>query len=173
MTEPTATIPDPRELAGLLEGFEDGWKRAMGIRLVTTAPEEVVAELEIGPEHLQPLGIVHGGVYAGLVETVASYGANIILYPAGQYAVGLENHTSFLHAVRGGTLRAVGRPLLSARRTALWEVTVSDDKARTVATGRVRLLVVEQGSQLGGQAAAAGGREFQGGDDGSAPPSAT
>lgn len=159
MTEPVSTNPDPHELAGLLDGFEDGWKRAMGIRLVTAAPEEVVAELEIGPGHLQPLGIVHGGVYAGLVETVASYGANISLYPAGQYAVGLENHTSFLHAVRGGTLRAVGRPVLSARRTALWEVTVSDDKGRTVATGRVRLLVVEQGSQLAGRAAATAGPE--------------
>ena len=125
----------------------------MGVRFVRATADEVVAELVVGPVHLQPLGIVHGGVHAGLVETVASVGANIPLFETGRYAVGLENHTSFLHAVREGTLRAIGKPVLTANRSAVWEVNVVDNRARVVATGRVRLIVIDRGSKLGGRAA--------------------
>jgi uncharacterized protein (TIGR00369 family) len=135
------------------EAIRDGWMRAMGARFVRLTAEEVIAELVVGPEHLQPLGVVHGGVYAGLVEAVASIGASVTLAAKAQYAVGLENHTSFLHAVREGRLQAVGRPVHSGRRSRLWEVNVIDERGRTVATGRVRVLVIDQGSSLAGRGA--------------------
>jgi len=40
--------------------------------------------------------------------------------------VGLENHTSFLNATRGGRLSATARPLMRGRRTQVWEATVTD-----------------------------------------------
>ena len=91
------------------------------------------------------LGVALGAAVTSSVQAVTPQVA-----AGGWHIVALKND---------GTLRAVGRPVLSARRTALWEVTVSDDRGRTVATGRVRLLVVEQGSQLAGRAAATGGPE--------------
>ncbi len=60
-------------------------------------------------------------------------------------AVGLENHTSFLRAVREGKLTATARPVVRGRRTQVWEAEVRDDEDRLVATGRVRLLCLEQG----------------------------
>ncbi len=102
-------------------------------------------------QHLQPHGIVHGGVYAGLVETVASVGAALNVMAHGLTAVGLENHTSFLRAVREGTLRATARPLTRGRRTQVWEATVTDSAGRVAATGRVRLLCLEAGADLAGE----------------------
>ena len=133
----------------MLDAVNDGWKAATGVRFTRVTKEEVVAELVIAPAHRQALGVVHGGVHAGLVETVASVGASLASLEHGRIAVGLENHTSFLHAVRDGKLRAVGRPVASGRQTHVWAVDVFDDKDRVVATGRVRLLVIEQGSRLG------------------------
>ncbi len=145
-----ATDPD---FADAMNAAAGGWNEANGLRFLHANGEEVVAELEIGPEHLQPHGIVHGGVYAGIIETVASVGAGLVAMARGQTAVGLENHTSFLRAVRTGTLRGTARPLTRGRRTQVWEATVTDSEGRVAATGRVRLLCLEADAVLAGQKA--------------------
>src|SRR4029077_15280844 len=104
---------------------------------VRATGDEVTAEMEVGPLHRQPYGIVHGGVHCGIIETICFTGAAPHALPRGQSVVGLENHTSFLHAVREGTLHATARPLMRGRRTQVWEATVNDAEGRAVATGRV------------------------------------
>jgi 1,4-dihydroxy-2-naphthoyl-CoA hydrolase len=136
-----------------MNAYAGGWNRAMHLRFVSATADEVIAELPIGPVHLQPHGIVHGGVYSGIVETVASVGAALSAGSRGQTAVGLENHTSFLRAVRSGILRATARPLTRGRRTQVWEASVTDDAGRVAATGRVRLLCLEPDSELAGEKA--------------------
>src|SRR5260370_595034 len=127
----------------------------MDLVFVRATADEVVAQWQIGPQHLQPYGLVHGGVHAGVIETLASVGGAIHARSRGQSAVvGLENHTSFLHAVREGTLRATARPLARGRRTQVWEGTVIDAQGRVVATGRVRLLCLEQDALVAGQTVA-------------------
>jgi uncharacterized protein (TIGR00369 family) len=136
-----------------------GWNRAMGLRMVRATADEVIAELTVGEPHLQPYGIVHGGVHAGIIETVCSTGAAIHAAARGQTVVGLENSTSFLHAARGGVLRVAARPLSRGRRSQIWEATVSDQGGRALATGRVRLLCLEPGADLAGQTAGVRGDE--------------
>ncbi|HVO30985.1 MAG TPA: PaaI family thioesterase, partial [bacterium] len=98
----------------------------------------------------QPYGIVHGGVWCGLIETVCSTGAAIDAAKRNQSVVGMENSTSFLRAVREGTVRIVATPLTRGSRTQVWEGTVLDSTGRAVATGRVRLLALEAGATLAG-----------------------
>ena len=135
----------------------EGWARAMGLRLVRATREEVVAEMTIQTCHLQAYGIVHGGVYAGIIESLASIGAAIHAMSEGKSVVGLENHTSFLRAVREGTLHAVATPLSRGRRSPVWECAIRDDRQRLVATGRVRLLVLDPGAEIAGEKAAVAG----------------
>ena len=125
----------------------------MGVTFVKATGDEVVVECEVGPQHRQPHGIVHGGVYAGLVETVASIGAALHAASKGLTVVGLENHTSFLHAVRAGVLRTTAKPLTRGRRTQVWEGTVVDSEGRIAATGRVRLLCIDSDTMLAGEKA--------------------
>ncbi len=141
----------PDDLAPMLNTVRDGWCTAMDLRFVRATRDEVVAEWTVAPQHLQAYGIVHGGVYSGVIETVASVGAALDAMTRGQSAVGLENHTSFLHAVREGTLRAAARPLSRGRRTQVWEVAICDEGGRTVATGRVRMLCLEEGARVAGE----------------------
>jgi uncharacterized protein (TIGR00369 family) len=141
------------DFATALNGSLDGWNRAMKLRFVSATQDEVVAELDLGPEHRQPYGIVHGGVHAGIVETAASVGAALHAMAHGRTVVGLENHTSFIHAVREGTLRVTAKPITRGRRTQVWEGTVTDPAGRVVATGRVRLLVLEPEASLAGETA--------------------
>jgi len=148
------------DFAAIIEAASgEGWSRAMGLKLVRATRDEVVAEMVIQTCHLQAYGIVHGGVYAGIIESLASIGAAIHAMTEGKTVVGLENHTSFLRATREGTLHAVATPLSRGRRSPVWECSIRDDRQRLVATGRVRLLVLEPGAEVAGEKVAVGGRE--------------
>ena len=146
----------PRDYANFLNEKPEGWVRAQGIRFTRATADEVTAELELAPHHLQAYGIVHGGVHAGLIETLASVGAALYSLPRNQGVVGLENHTTFLKATRPpGTLRASARPVTRGRRTQVWEGEVTDGEGRLLAKGQVRLLCLEAESALAGEAVSA------------------
>ena len=141
-----------QDFSARLNELPEGWLQAMGITVTHATPEEVRAELTVGPEHLQGYGIVHGGVHCGLIESLASIGAALFALPRGQSVVGLENNTSFVRAVRAGTkLHAVSTPITRGRRTQVWEARVLDDKDQIVATGRVRLLCIEPEQAIAGE----------------------
>ncbi len=130
----------------------EGWLQAMGVTITAASKDAVRAELTVGPQHLQSYGIVHGGVYTGVIESLASIGAELFAIPRGQSVVGLENSTSFVRAVRAGTrLHALATPVTRGRRTQVWEAQVLDEEDRLVATGRVRLLCLEQEATLAGE----------------------
>ena len=134
-----------------LNQHKGGWNRAMALDFIKATADEVIAEVVVGEQHLQPYGIVHGGVHAGIIEAACSTGAAMFALARGQSVVGLENSTSFLHAARGGTLRVTARPLTRGRRTQAWEATVTDGSGKVLATGRVRLLCLEPDTDLAGK----------------------
>jgi len=131
-----------------------GFNDAVGLKLIETSGSKVVAELVVTSQHHQPWGIVHGGVYCAVVETVCSIGAQLALAEGSGFIVGVDNHTSFLKATRSGTLRAVAQPLSRGRRTQLWEANIQNEQGELVATGRVRLMVIDSGKPLAGETAA-------------------
>jgi 1,4-dihydroxy-2-naphthoyl-CoA hydrolase len=126
-----------------------GWTKEMGIVILTATPDEVSCAFEVREKHHQSFGIVHGGVHAGVVETLASIGAALVAKPRGQRVVGLENSTSFIRAVRSGRLHANARPVTRGRMSQLWEAWIRDEKEQLVAQGRVRLLCLDEERVLG------------------------
>lgn len=134
-----------------------GWAGGMGLVVLTATQDEVTAELTITARHRQPYGIVHGGVHAGVIETLASVGAALSAGLQGKSVVGLENHTSFLRAVRSGKLLARATPITRGRRSQVWEVAVRDEAGKLAATGRVRLLVLDADAELAGEQVTVGG----------------
>jgi uncharacterized protein (TIGR00369 family) len=141
----------PEDFAERLNASPEGWVHAMDVRFVSATADEVRAEWDVQPQHLQGYGLVHGGVHAGVVETLCSVGAHLYGLPLNLSVVGLENHTSFLRAVRSGRLKATARPLQRGRRTQVWETVVTDSDDRAVAIGRVRLLCLETDAALAGE----------------------
>ncbi len=102
-------------------------------------PDRVVITWVVGPEHHQPFGIVHGGVYCAAVETAASIGAAMWLADRGK-VVGVSNHTNFLRATPSGErIVATATPVHRGRSQQLWQVELHDGQDRLVARGEVRL----------------------------------
>jgi uncharacterized protein (TIGR00369 family) len=111
------------------------------------SPDGARAQLEVQPKLLQPTGIVHGGVYCSVVESIASVSAYAWLnHQDGGNAgnvVGVNNNTDFLRAISGGTVYATSTPIHRGRRQQLWLVTITDSADRVVARGQVRLQNLE------------------------------
>ena len=128
-----------------------GLDAALGVRVVRTGPDEVVLEYDIDDRHRQPYGIVHGGMHCTVVETACSMGAALAAAPRGQSVVGVENHTSFVHAVREGRVTVTARPLTRGRRSQLWQADARTADGTLIASGRVRLLALDAGAPLAGE----------------------
>jgi uncharacterized protein (TIGR00369 family) len=128
-----------------------GLDAAVGIRVVRVGPDEVVLEYDIEDRHRQPYGIVHGGMHCTVVESACSMGAAMAAAERGQSVVGVENHTSFIHAVREGRVTVTARPLTRGRRSQLWQADARTADGTLVASGRVRLLALDAGSALAGE----------------------
>ena len=138
----------------MLNATRGGFERAIGLEFTHVSAEEVVCEVPVGPHLHQPYGLVHGGVYASIIETAASVGAAMFAMPKRQTTVGLENTTSFVRAVRSGKLTGRALPIHRGRQTQVWEVEVRGDDGKVAATGRVRMLCLEPGAQIAGQTVA-------------------
>ena len=123
----------------------DAWARTLGIEMLEVTPERVVARLDAGPAHHQPMGVLHGGVYCSIVEAVASYGAGYRALSLGQKGVlGISNSTDFFRSHSAGELRCEGRPLHSGRSAHVWEVHVTRTvDGKLVARGQVRFHVLD------------------------------
>ena len=146
------TFPElPKNVVETLNADRGGFNKLIDLRFTSASYEKVCAEVVVTPDLHQPYGLVHGGIYSAMIETLASVGAAINAMPRGQTTVGLENNTSFIKAVRSGTLHGTAVPLTRGRRTQVWEVTIRDDEDRLVASGRVRMICLEQGAAVAGE----------------------
>lgn len=140
----------PENLVEILNSTLGGFNLGIGFYFTEASLTRIVAEVPVTDRIFQPYGLVHGGVYASIIESLCSAGAAMNVFPEGKSAVGIENSTSFLRAVRSGLLTGTATPLTMGRRSHVWEATVCDDKRRVVATGRVRLLILEKESKAAG-----------------------
>ena len=132
-----STAPPPN----LGKGFDS----EIGLHIIDVTPDGGSAQLEIHDKLLQPWGIMHGGVYCSIVESLASVSGHVWLSEnGGGTVVGVNNNTDFLRAISSGTLTAVSTPIHRGRRQQLWLITITDETDRVVARGQVRLQNIEQ-----------------------------
>jgi len=112
----------------------------IGLEYTEIAPDGVRAQLEVSPKLLQPMGLVHGGVYCSMIESMASVSAYTWLRTrGGGNVVGVNNNTDFLRSISSGTVYGSAEPIHRGRLQQLWLVTITDAHERVVARGQVRL----------------------------------
>lgn len=112
-----------------------------GIELTEAASDSCSGTIAISDIHHQPYGVVHGGVYCTLIETLASTGAALWAMENGMAGcVGVSNQTDFLRATREGVLVGSATPIHRGRTQQLWQVTVvRQEDGKLAARGQVRL----------------------------------
>lgn len=123
-----------------------GFDRLYGLEIVELSDERASAQVEVRDELKQPLGLVHGGVYAAIAESLASVGTARGVMADGKIAMGLSNQTSFLRPITEGTIHAVALPKHRGRTTWVWEVEMTDDRGRLCVLTRMTIAVRERGA---------------------------
>ena len=113
----------------------------LGIELLETGDELATARLAVTDSVRQPYGIVHGGAYAALAETVVSHATARAVWADGMIAMGQANDTSFLRPVSQGSVHAEARRKHRGRSSWVWEVEFRDDEGRLCALTRVTMAV--------------------------------
>jgi len=130
------TEPEPPEASG-------AFLQSAGFVVEEVTKDRCCGQLEVGPVHHTPWGVVHGGVYATAVESAASIGASAAVADQGQVAVGLTNTTQLLRSITEGRLRVEAQALHQGRTQQLWAVDITDEAGRRVAHGELRLQNVD------------------------------
>ncbi|MFZ2526825.1 MAG: PaaI family thioesterase [Rhodococcus sp. (in: high G+C Gram-positive bacteria)] len=136
------------EPASATEFGSAGFGSALGLEYIETSADRVVARWTVTSSHHQPYGIVHGGVYCAVIESVASI-AGAVWFGDRGHVVGVNNNTDFLRATRDGVLTATATPLQRGRTQQLWQVAIVDERGRTVAHGQVRLANIADADHIG------------------------
>lgn len=114
--------------------------RASGFVAEEVSAERVLGHADFGPEHHTDQGVVHGGVYATIVEIAGGAGANAAVADRGQIAVGVHNATDFLRASTGGRAVVAATALHQGRSQQLWQVVISDEASgKVLARGMLRV----------------------------------
>ena len=118
-----------------------GLPEAMGIELLDADADVARGRIEITDRTLQPYGIVHGGTFAALAETVASAATHMHVQP--RLAIGQSNNTSFIRPASSGHIEARARTRHRGRTTWVWDVEMTDDAGRLCAFSIVTVAVRE------------------------------
>lgn len=127
---PVETHPPPGTLDDVL-GFE----------LLELTPERCRARFAVEKRVQQPFGLVHGGAYAALAESMVSISTNLTVMEKGNIAVGQSNTTQFFRPVTEGQVHAEGKPIHRGRSSWVWDVRFTDDEDRLCAASRVTVAV--------------------------------
>jgi 1,4-dihydroxy-2-naphthoyl-CoA hydrolase len=113
----------------------------LGIEWLDDDPEHARARLEIRDELLQPFGIVHGGVWSTLVESVCSRATAMAVHGEGMAAMGQSISVSFIRPVTEGGVEVRARARHRGRTTWVWEAEVRDSQDRVCALSQMTIAV--------------------------------
>ena len=116
--------------------------RTLGIEPVEAEPGRVTFRLDLGEWHLNPFGIVHGGVLAAILDTAMGCAVHSLLPPATAYVTG-ELNVRFLRpaVLGGGPLGCTGEVVHEGRTTMVTSARVVDEGGRVIAIGGATCLV--------------------------------
>jgi 1,4-dihydroxy-2-naphthoyl-CoA hydrolase len=132
----TAHVPPDFDLELARAG---AFMKALGLHYDAVSATEVLAHVDVSAQHHTPWGIVHGGFYAAVIESVASVGASFAVRPKGQVSVGVNNQTDFLRPAVAGRLDVRGSAISQGRTLQLWLVELTNADGKIISRGQVRL----------------------------------
>lgn len=134
--------PNPAYIQALQDSVRTApYPNLIGMKLAALDLDSCRIELELGERHLQPFGIVHGGVLATLIDT-ATFWAGFMRLPEDAGLVNVDLKLNYLKAIAHGRLRAEGRCLRAGRQISYAEASVFDEAGDLVAHGTSTLMAL-------------------------------
>ncbi len=115
----------------------------LDIQCVEIGDDYIVSTMPVDHRTHQPMGLLHGGASAALIESIGSMGSTLLLDLEKEAPVGLEVNANHIGSVRSGSVRAVGKIVHAGKRTHLWQVDIFDESTdKLICTGRLTIMVI-------------------------------
>jgi len=123
--------------------LDQGFDLLYGLEVTEVGDGVMQGRVAVRDQIKQPAGLVHGGIYAAIAESLATTGTAIAVIPDGNIAMGLSNQTSFLRPITEGSVNACARARHRGRTTWVWEVECTNEEGKLCALTRVTVAVRE------------------------------
>lgn len=117
----------------------------LGIECIEIRETSIVLKMPVDHRTHQPMGILHGGASAALIETVGSMGSTLLIDLEKEFPVGLEINCNHVRSVKSGFVLATGTLVHCGRRTHLWQVDIHEEESKKlVCTGRLTVMIIDK-----------------------------
>lgn len=116
----------------------------LGIECIEIGEDYVVSRMPVDNRTHQPMGLLHGGASAALIESIGSMGSTLLIDLNKYRPVGLEINCNHVSGVKSGYVRATGKVVHAGKRTHLWQVDIHDESTgKLVCTGRLTVMIID------------------------------
>ncbi|MFN5634292.1 MAG: hotdog fold thioesterase [Flavobacteriia bacterium] len=117
----------------------------LGIECVEIGEDYIVATMPVDQRTHQPMGMLHGGASAALIESIGSMGSTLLINLEKEIPVGLEVNANHVGGIKSGSVKAIGKVVHAGKRTHLWQVDIFDEETnRLICTGRLTVMIIER-----------------------------
>jgi 1,4-dihydroxy-2-naphthoyl-CoA hydrolase len=117
----------------------------LGIECVEIGDDYIISTMPVDQRNHQPMGLLHGGASAALIESIGSMGSSLLLDLEKEYPVGLEVNANHVGGIKSGIVKAVGKIVHAGKKTHVWQVDIFDQETnKMVATGRLTVLIIQK-----------------------------
>lgn len=117
----------------------------LDIKCIEIGSDYIVSTMPVDHRTHQPMGLLHGGASAALIESIGSMGSTLLLDLEKEYPVGLEVNANHVGGIKSGSVKAIGKIVHAGKRTHLWQVDIFDEKTlKLICTGRLTIMVVQR-----------------------------
>jgi 1,4-dihydroxy-2-naphthoyl-CoA hydrolase len=117
----------------------------LDIQCVEVGEDYVVATMPVDHRTHQPMGLLHGGASAVLIESIGSIGSALLCDLQNEFPVGLEINANHIGGVKSGLVKAVGKIVHAGKRIHVWQVDIfSIETEKLICTGRLTVMVVQK-----------------------------
>jgi len=151
--EPLTSV---QNLGDFLDRLPGRFTDLLGIRVEQAGAERAVLTMAYRHDLTTPYGVMHGGSVAALADSAAGVAMMAALRPGEAFAT-VEMKVNLLGAVREGTLTAEASAIHRGRRTAVYEVKVTDGRARLIALFVCTQMILEHARPVPAGTVPAGG----------------
>jgi len=117
----------------------------LGIECTEIGTDYIVSTMPVNHKVHQPMGLLHGGASAALIESIGSMGSALLLDLTKEYPVGLEVNANHIGSVKNGMVKAIGKIVHAGRKTHLWQVDIFDiETNKLICTGRLTVMIIQR-----------------------------
>lgn len=116
----------------------------LGMEFTEIGDDYMIAKMPVDHRTKQPAGLLHGGAFVSLAETMGSVASVFCLSVDTKMPVGIEINANHLKSATSGYVWGKVTPIRVGQSLHVWNIEIHNDKKETVCVSRLTVMVVDR-----------------------------